>query len=128
MGLAEERCAFLRVMPELITEDAEGAWGVAEAAGDIAGWLLIDEAGAEGFVLTLQRELRGKEEILVSRCRSAIRSAGVHVSIVLQKHLYVNMFGAGRMLLGHKNTGQHRNKPPMDTMRRFCNADRMALT
>lgn len=66
MGLAEERSAFFGVMAELMAEDAEGAWGVTEAAGDVAGWLVIDEAGAEGFVLALQRELRGKEEILVS--------------------------------------------------------------
>ena len=78
MGLAEERSAFFRVMAALIAEDAEGAWGVAEAAGDVAGWLVIDEAGAEGFVLALQRELRGKEEILVGRSRYVICSAGVH--------------------------------------------------
>ena len=92
MGLAEERSAFFRVMAELIAEDAEGARGVAETAGDIAGRLVIDEAGAEGFVLALQRELRGEEEILVRWSRSVSRSAGVHIQIVLRKHSLVNMF------------------------------------
>jgi hypothetical protein len=69
MGLTEERSAFFRVMAELIAEDAEGARGVAEAASDVAGWLVIYEAGTDGFVLTLQRELRGKEEILVRGSR-----------------------------------------------------------
>ena len=74
MGLAEERSAFFRVMAELIAKDAEGARGVAETAGDIAGRLVIDEAGAEGFVLALQRELRGDsgqmESLSDSQCWS----------------------------------------------------------
>ncbi len=31
----EERSAFLRIVAELITQDAERAWGITEAAGDV---------------------------------------------------------------------------------------------
>jgi hypothetical protein len=56
-------------MAELIAEDAEGAGRVAETTGDVGGGFVIDEEGTEGFVLALKRELRGKEEVLVGRCR-----------------------------------------------------------
>ncbi len=52
-----------------MANDAERAGGVAEAAGDVGGGLLIDEVSAEGFVLALHRELGGQEEILVARWR-----------------------------------------------------------
>jgi hypothetical protein len=86
LRLAEEGGAFLRVVAELMAEDAEGAGGVAEAAGDVAGGLLIDEVSTEGFVLALQGELGGEEEVEVARCRYLIRSAGLHIWIMLQKH------------------------------------------
>ena len=63
----------------MITEDAEGASRIAEAAGDVGGGLLLDEVGTQGFVLALQGELRGEEEVLVARCRYLIRSAGRHI-------------------------------------------------
>ena len=93
LRLSEERGAFLRVVAELITEDAKGARGIAEAAGDIGGGLLIDEVSTQGFVLALHGELRGEEEVLVAKCRYLIRSAGLHTSIVLPKHVAVNMSG-----------------------------------
>jgi hypothetical protein len=89
----EEGSPFLGVVAKLIAEDAEEAGGVTEAASDVAGGLLIDEEGTEGFVLALQGELRGKEEVLVARCDYLIRSAGLHIEMVLQKHEAVNMFG-----------------------------------
>ena len=92
LRLAEEGGAFLRVVAELITQDAEGAGGISEAAGDVGGGLVVDEVSTEGFILALQRELRGEEEVLVARCRYLIRSAGLHISIVLPKHGAVNMF------------------------------------
>jgi len=94
--LAEEGSAFLRVVAELLAEDAEGAGGVAEPAGDVAGGLLIDEEGTEGFVLALQRELRGKEEVLVARCRYLIRSAGLYIQMVLQNITQSRCFGEQR--------------------------------
>ena len=69
MCLAEEGIAFLGIVTELMAEDAEGAGGIAKAAGDVDGGLLIDEVGAEGFILALQRELGGQEEALVAQCR-----------------------------------------------------------
>jgi len=92
LGLAEEGSAFLGIVAELIAEDAEEAGGVAEAASDVGRGLLIDEEGAEGFVLALHRELRGQEEVLVSWCGYLIRSAGLHIQMMLQKHEAVNMF------------------------------------
>jgi len=35
MWQTEERSAFLRIVAELITQDAERAWGITEAAGDV---------------------------------------------------------------------------------------------
>ena len=75
-----------------MAEDAEGGRGIAKTAGDVAGRLFLDEEGAEGFVLTLQGELRGKEEFLVRGCDYLIHSTGGHTQIVLYKHYPVNMF------------------------------------
>ena len=93
MWQAEEGSPFLRVVTELIAEDAEEAGRVTEATGYVAGRFLIDEVGPEGFVLALQRELGRQEEVLVARCRYLISSAGLHIEIVLQKQYSVNMFG-----------------------------------
>jgi hypothetical protein len=92
LRLVEEGSAFLRIVTELITQDAEGAGGVAEAAGDVAGGLLIDEVSTEGFVLALHRGLGGKEEVFVRRSDYLIYSTGSHIQIVLQKQFTVNMF------------------------------------
>ncbi|MGA2120406.1 MAG: hypothetical protein ABSH56_37505, partial [Bryobacteraceae bacterium] len=86
----------MRVVAELITQDPEGAGGIAEAAGDIGGGLVLDEVSTEGFILALHGELGGQEEVLVGWCRYLIGSAGLHISIVLPKHGLVNMFGEGR--------------------------------
>ena len=83
----------MRVVAELITHDAEGTGGIAEAAGDVGGRLLLDEVSTQGFVLALHGELRRQEEVLVARRRYLIRSAGLHIWIVLPKHARVNMFG-----------------------------------
>ena len=83
MRLAEEGGAFIGVVAELMAEDAEGAQGIAETAGHIAGGLFIDEEGSEGFVLALQRELWGKEELLVGGSNSLIDRTGGHIEIML---------------------------------------------
>ena len=54
MRLTEEGGAFLRVVAELITQDAEGTGGVAEAAGDVGGGLILEEVRTEGPYSTLQ--------------------------------------------------------------------------
>ena len=92
LWLAEEGRAFQGIVAELMAEDAEGAGGVTETTGDFSRRLVIDEEGTERFVLALQGELGGKEEILVAKCRYLIRSAGLHISMVLQKQEAVNMF------------------------------------
>ena len=76
---AEEGSALLGIMAELMAKDAEGAGGVAEAAGHVGRGLLIDEVSAEGFVLALHRELRGQEEVSAVRRCYPIRSAGLHI-------------------------------------------------
>ncbi len=50
------------VVAELVAEDAEGARGVAEAASDLVGGESLDEVGAEGLVLSLERRFGGQEE------------------------------------------------------------------
>jgi hypothetical protein len=92
LRLAEERGALLRVVAELMAEDAEGARRVTEATGDFSRGLFFDEVSTEGLILALHGELRGKEEVLVSWRRYLICSAGLHISIVLPKHGAVNMF------------------------------------
>ena len=41
------------IATELVAEDAEGAGGITEVGGDVGGGFLVDEIGAQGFVLTL---------------------------------------------------------------------------
>jgi hypothetical protein len=45
-----------------MTEHAESAGRVAEAAGDLDGRHLLDEVGAQGLVLALARGRRRQEE------------------------------------------------------------------
>ena len=40
-----------------------------------------------------ERKVKGQEQVLVARSSYLIRSAGLHISIVLPKHNAVNMFG-----------------------------------
>jgi hypothetical protein len=69
MGQTEEGGAFVRVVAELMAQDAKGTGGVAKTVGDIGGRLLVDEEGAEGFVLPLEGEQRRKEEFLIRLSR-----------------------------------------------------------
>jgi hypothetical protein len=97
LWLAEKGSALLGIVAELMAKDAEGAWGVTKTAGDVAGWLIVDEEGAESLVLALHGELGGEEEFLIRLGDYLIYSTGLHNMIVLQKHATVNMFWvAGR--------------------------------
>jgi hypothetical protein len=49
-------------MTEAVTQDAEGAGGVAEAVGDFGRGELVDEEGTESFVLSLEGRERGQKE------------------------------------------------------------------
>ena len=60
-GLTEEG-ALVGVMAELMAQDAERARGVTEAGGDLVGWELLDEVGAEGFVLAVEGVLGREKE------------------------------------------------------------------
>jgi len=51
----EKGRALFRVVAELMTEDAEGAGRIVEAARRFGGRELLDEVGAEGFVLAMER-------------------------------------------------------------------------
>ena len=61
-GGREEGGPLGGVVAELMTEDAEGPRCVAEAASDLVGGELLDEVGAEGLVLSLERRFGGQEE------------------------------------------------------------------
>jgi len=62
LGLLKEGATFVGVMAELVAEDPQGIVGVAEAAGDLGAGQLLDEEGAQGLVLALERGLRAEEE------------------------------------------------------------------
>jgi hypothetical protein len=102
--LAKEGGARLRVVAELVTEDAKGARRITETAGDIGGGFLVDEESAQGFILTLEGEQRGEEELLVGRYCYLITSTERHKMMMLQKHWSVNMFGPANI----KETGMDR--------------------
>lgn len=51
------------VVSELMTQDTEGDWGIAEGPCDFGGRKLADEVVPEGFVLALQRGASGPEEL-----------------------------------------------------------------
>ena len=61
-GGREEGGALGGVVAELMAEDAEGPRRVAEAASDFVGGESLDEVGAEGLVLPLERRFGGQEE------------------------------------------------------------------
>jgi hypothetical protein len=92
LRLAKEGGAFLGAVAELMAEDTEGADGIAETAGDVAGGFFIDEVGAESLVLAPHGELWGEEELLVAESAYLIGGTGLHNPILLQKHSMVNMF------------------------------------
>jgi hypothetical protein len=65
----KEPGAKVRIVSELMTEDAEGAGSIAEAACDFGRREPLDDIGAEGFVLPLEGRFGGEEEVGVVGCR-----------------------------------------------------------
>jgi len=59
----EEADLLIEVMAELVTKNAEGTGGVAEASGDLERRIAIDEVGAKGLVLSVQRVFGSEEEV-----------------------------------------------------------------
>ena len=62
LGMLEEGRAFGGIVTELVAEDTKGTRGVGEAAGDLGRGAFLDEVGAEGLVLAVERIFRGDEE------------------------------------------------------------------
>ena len=50
------------IATELVAEDAEGAGSITEVGGDVGGGFVLDDIGAQGFVLALFRMEGRKEE------------------------------------------------------------------
>jgi hypothetical protein len=69
LGSLEESGALGGLMAELMTEDAESAWGVIEAASDLGRRQLVQEVGAEGFVLALEWRFGRQKEFGLARMR-----------------------------------------------------------
>ena len=69
LGSLEEGGALVGFMAELMTEDAESAWGVIKAAGDLGRRQFIQKIGAEGFVLAVKRGFRSEKELGLARVR-----------------------------------------------------------
>ncbi len=58
----KEASAKVGIVPELVTQDPEGARRVAEATGHVGRREAVDEVAAKGFVLALKRRFRSQEE------------------------------------------------------------------
>jgi len=69
LGSLKESGAFGGLMAELMTEDAESAWGVMEAASDLGRRPLVQKIGAEGFVLAVKRGFGSEKELSLARER-----------------------------------------------------------
>ena len=59
----KEELTGVRVMAELMAENAECAWGIPKGARGLRRRTLLEKIGTEGFVLTLTRESRKTEEL-----------------------------------------------------------------
>src|SRR6266478_727449 len=69
LGSLEEGGALGGFMAELMTEDAESAWGIIKAAGDLGGRQLFHKIGTEGFVLAVKRGFGSEKELGLARVR-----------------------------------------------------------
>jgi hypothetical protein len=62
-GSLKEAGAFGGIVAKMVAQDAEGAGGVGEAAGDLGTRELLDEVSAEGFILAVEGDFGGEEEL-----------------------------------------------------------------
>ena len=69
-------------MPELMTQNTQEAWRVAETPRDVAGGGSLDEAGLQGFILSMQRLFGAEEELSLSGHRYCITSIDSHAYIM----------------------------------------------
>ena len=54
-------------MTELVTEHTEGSWGVSKVSGHLDRGSRLNEVGAEGFVLAVERVFGSEEETRLGR-------------------------------------------------------------
>jgi hypothetical protein len=54
-------------MTELVTEHTEGSWGVSKVSGHLDRGSRLNEVGAEGFVLAVERVFGSEEEARLGR-------------------------------------------------------------
>jgi hypothetical protein len=69
LSLTKEGGTFVGAVTELMAQDTKGTDGGAETASDGGGGFLVNEEGTQGFVLTLEGELRVEEKVGVGWCR-----------------------------------------------------------
>ena len=62
LGLLEEGGAFGGIVTKLVAEDPKGPRGVGEVPGDLDRGARLDEVGAEGLVLAVERVFGGDEK------------------------------------------------------------------
>ncbi len=86
----EKAGAFVRIMAELVAQDAEGIGGVTEAASGLRSGQLFDKEGAEGLILTVVGGFRGEEEAGIWRDSYLISSIDSHILILPQYFIDVN--------------------------------------
>jgi hypothetical protein len=79
LDILEEALAQVGIVSELVTEDAEGAGGVAEVVRDVGRAPPFDEIGPQGLVLPLEGAFRREEEPRLGSRSYVIIAAVIHI-------------------------------------------------
>ena len=90
LHVLKEPVALGGIVPELMTQNTQEAWRVAETPRDFAGGGFLDETGPQGFILSMKRFFGAEEELLLSGYRYCITSSDSHAYIVPYLHSAVN--------------------------------------
>ena len=77
--MLEERRALLRVVAELVAENAQSVGRVTEAAGHLGARLFLHEESAEGFVLAVEGRFGAEEELGLASVGYLLSSIESHV-------------------------------------------------
>jgi hypothetical protein len=67
LGMLEKGSALGGRVTELVTEHTEGSWGVSEVSGHLGRGSCLNEVGAEGLVLAVERVFGSEEEARLGR-------------------------------------------------------------
>jgi hypothetical protein len=86
--IIEEVLPFCGVVTELVAQDAESPWGIAESTSDGVRRESLDEEAAESFVVFVQGFLRVKEEARLW-VRYCISGTDTHGPSMLFRFTYV---------------------------------------